>query len=121
MIDCNPNYGDIFPFSLIDDSGIINLSFNSNSNCFCSKQLLHDCYLKSLPRFELISNISNIPHLIGTDVENNLVRQVDFNYYSIHDFHSSPEIDQAISHHNSFSVFIPMFLKLKSCLIRTRL
>ena len=105
MIDCNPNYGDIFPFSLIDDNEIINLSFNSNSNCFCSKQLLHDCYLKSLPRFELISNISNIPHLIGTDVENNLVHQVDFNYYSIHDFHSSPEIDQAISHHNSFSIF----------------
>ena len=105
MIDCNTNYGDIFPFSLIDDNGIINLSFNSNSNCFCSKQLLHDCCLKSLPRFELISNISNIPHLIGTDVENNLVHQVDFNYYSIHDFHSSPEIDQAISHHNSFSVF----------------
>ena len=33
------------------------------------------------------------------------MHQVDFNYYSTHDFHSSPEIDQAISHHNSFSVF----------------
>ena len=62
-------------------------------------------YLKSLQGFELISNISNIPHLIGIDVKNNLVHQVDFNYYSIHDFHSSPEIDHAISHHNSFSVF----------------
>ena len=83
MIDCNPNYGDIFPFSLIDDNEIINLSFNSNSNCFCTKQLLHDCCLKSLPRFELISNVSNITHLIGTDVENNLVHQVDFNKHHI--------------------------------------
>ena len=52
----------------------------------------------------LISNLFNIPSL-ATDVENNLLHQVNFKYFSVHDFHSSREISQAFSQENSLALF----------------
>ena len=52
----------------------------------------------------LISNLFNIPSL-ATDVENNLLHQVNFKYFSVHDFHSSREISQAFSQDNSLALF----------------
>ena len=48
--------------------------------------------LEDLPVLQTISNIGNIPHLSNSDPESNTPSNVNFNYFDIHKFHSSPEI-----------------------------
>ena len=42
---------------------------------------------------QTISNIGNIPHLSNFDPESNTPFKVNFNYFDIRKFHSSPEIN----------------------------
>ena len=42
---------------------------------------------------QTISNIGNIPHLSNFDPECNTPSKVNFNYFDLHKFHSSPEIN----------------------------
>ena len=42
---------------------------------------------------QTISNIGNIPHLSDSDPESNTPSKVNFNYFDIHKFHCSPEIN----------------------------
>ena len=63
-----------------------------------------DNYLDSLPRLDLISSLNNMPNLFGSDVDNNLLHQVNFNYYSIPNFNNSDNIGQLISKKSSFTV-----------------
>jgi hypothetical protein len=37
----------------------------------------------NLPKFQLISRLTNSPNLVGYDVEDNLLPDINFNYYSI--------------------------------------
>ena len=54
--------------------------------------------LDNLPRLELFSS------LIDADVDNNVLSQVDFNYYSVNDFQNNESIRQICSENTSFSV-----------------
>ena len=101
MLDTN-SYGNNLPFYSIDTNEIIELSFNSNYDCLCPNESCN--YFDSLPKLNLISNLFNIPSL-ATDVENNLLHQVNFKYFLVHDFHSSREISQAFSQDNSLALF----------------
>ena len=56
----------------------------------------------SLPKLDLISRLHNIPNLSGSDVDNNLLHQVNFNYYSTSS--SSESVIQSVSNCSSFSV-----------------
>ena len=58
----------------------------------------------SLPKLDLISRLHNIPNLSGSDVDNNLLHQVNFNYYSTSSFCCSESVIQSISNCSSFSV-----------------
>ena len=42
---------------------------------------------------QTILNIGNIPHLSNSDPESNTPSKVNFNYFDIHKFHCSPEIN----------------------------
>ena len=57
-----------------------------------------------LPRLDLISSLNNMPNLSGLDVDNNLLHQVNFNYYMIPSFHFSNDVTQLLSENSSFSV-----------------
>ena len=44
-------------------------------------------------------------NLVGSDAESNLAAEVNFDYYSIHEFHSSQFIKDSIAAESCFSVF----------------
>ena len=46
----------------------------------------------NLPKFELTSRLSNLPNLDGHDVENHLLPEVNFKYYSTTEFHNVQSI-----------------------------
>ena len=82
----------IFPFHSIEDNELVKLSFNSNLSCLCSKNTVN-AILEDLPMLQTISNIGNIPHLSNFDPACNTPSKVNFNYFDLHKFHSSPEIN----------------------------
>ena len=92
---------DTFPFSNINNTELIELSFNSNTACLCSKQL-SNLKLNSLPRLDILSSINSIPHLFDLDADVQLPTQTNFKYYTTHDFHNSYEVQSSFSK-NSFS------------------
>ena len=53
--------------------------------------------------FNLTSPITNIPHLRNLDVDLNMPTDQNFNYYGVHDFHSSHDIIECSSEEKSFS------------------
>ena len=65
--------------------------------------LSHD-QLEALPRFELISSLTNIPNLAALDIENNLQTDINFDYYASQEFCDCQTIKHAISK-NPFTVF----------------
>ncbi len=56
-----------------------------------------DNYFGYFIRLDLISSLNNMPNLSGSDVDNTLLHQVNFNYYTIPSFHSSDGLGQLIS------------------------
>ena len=52
----------------------------------------------------MFSSLTNVPNLIDADVDNNVLSQGDFNYYSVNDFQNSESIRQIRSENTSFSV-----------------
>ena len=81
----------IFPFHSVGDNELVKLSFNSKLSCLCSKNTVN-AILEDLPMLQTISYIVNIPHLSNVDPECNTPSKVNFNYFDLHKFHSSPEI-----------------------------
>ena len=103
VVDNSENTWDIFPFSSQEKSEIIKqLGFNSNSSCLCSDKI-YGSRLEDLPCLELTSSLENIPNLHGFDPENNILTEVNFEYYTSHKFHSS-EVIKDITEENYFSV-----------------
>lgn len=86
-----PTNQSTFPFHSIDDKELVKLSYNSNLSCLCSKHRVN-AILEDLPVLHTTSNIGNIPQLSNSDPESNTPSKVNFNYFDIHKFHSSPEI-----------------------------
>lgn len=56
-----------------------------------------------LPSLNIMSPVSNIPHLTDLDVDLNMPSDHNFNYYSPHDFHSNHDIIECSSNPQSFS------------------
>ena len=81
-----------FPFYSTEDNELVKLSYNSNLSCFCSKNSVN-AILEDLQVLQTVSNIGNIPHLSNFDPESNTPFKVNFNYFDIHKFHSSPKIN----------------------------
>ena len=60
---------DLFPFQNLSNAEILDLSVNSNIDCLCSAQLAR-AKLDSLPRFDILTSVSNVPYL--SDLERDL-------------------------------------------------
>lgn len=88
-LDC---HNDTFPFNSLNHSELIELSFNSNTDCFCSNKIIYN-KLNSLPCFDIMSLIDKNSNLSNIDVDQQLPVVSNFNYYSTHDFHSNEEIN----------------------------
>ena len=78
----------LFPFQNLTNAEILDLSFNSNTDCLCSAKLAR-AKLDSLPRFDILATVSNVPHLSDLDPDLQIPSQTNFKYYSTHDFHSN--------------------------------
>ena len=89
---CQIGSQSIFPFHSVEDNELVKLSYNSNLSCLCSKNSVN-AILENLPVLQTVSNIGNIPHLSNSDPESNTPSKVNFNYFDIHKFHCSPEIN----------------------------
>ena len=92
----------IFPFNNIETTEIIEMAFNSNTNCFCSRNIAC-AKLEHLPRLNIVSSFGNSDTFSQIDPESNLPSMVNFKYYSTHDFHQSSEISSLFSN-KSFSI-----------------
>jgi len=80
------------PFHSIEDNELVKLPNNSNLSCLRSKNSVN-AILEDLPMLQTISNIGNIPHLSNSDPESITPSKVNFNYFDIHKFPCSPEIN----------------------------
>ena len=56
----------------------------NSSNCPCS--------YASLPRLDITSTISNIDHLTNSDIDIHMPSDLNFNYFTTHDFHANEDI-----------------------------
>ena len=56
------------------------------------------------PRLDISTSPTNVPHLTRSDVEHHMPNDINFNYYSSHEFHDNQEIIHCLSERNSFSV-----------------
>lgn len=79
---------ELFPFHNLTTAEILDLSLNSNTDCLCSAQLAR-AKLDSLPRFNILASISNVPHLSNLHPDLQIPSQTNFKYYSTHDFQSN--------------------------------
>ena len=76
----------------------------------CSKygEKLIDCTrsdeYRLLPRIDISALPTNIPHLTKSDVDLHMPHDINFNYYTTHEFHNDQEINHCFSGRDSFSV-----------------
>ena len=75
----------VFPFHDLDTSELLELTFNSNTECHCSSST-DFARLENLPQFDFISNL---PNLSDHDPNLNIPSLINSKYYTPHDFHSS--------------------------------
>ena len=59
--------------------------------------------LGCLPVLNIVSPVSNIPHLSNIDIDLHMPSDTNFGYYTPHDFHSSNNIIECLSNHKAFS------------------
>ena len=72
---CKHCIASMFPFSSVDDSEVYSLM-----NCRIPP---HNEFLPSL---DVLSNISGIPYLDNSDIENNIPNPINSKYFYLHDF-----------------------------------
>ena len=56
----------------------------------------------NLPYLSISSPISDVPHLASIDIDSHIPVGQNFQYYSVHDFHSDYEIGECLSDASSF-------------------
>ena len=83
----------VFPFHVIDTSELLELTFNSNTECYCSFSI-NFAHLENLPQFDFISHLPNIS---DHDSDLKIPSLINYKYYTPHDFHSSPVLSK-LSH-----------------------
>ena len=81
-------------------SNILHCSCGANVNEFSEERLAE---LGSLPILNIVSPVSNIPHLSNVDIDLHMPSDTNFGYYTPHDFHSSNNITECLSNHMTFS------------------
>ena len=84
----------------------MSLDYNDCPNCLGMR--VSDIFekmdqYKNLPYLNLTSPITNIPHPTNLDVDLNMPTDQNFNYYCVHDLHSSHDIAECSSGKMSFS------------------
>lgn len=84
---CQPCRQDVFPYYNLDNHELLQLCFNSNTACKCSRSMDIN-RLADLPQFDFVSSISNLPSLNDFDPDNNIPNNVNFKYYTPHEFHA---------------------------------
>lgn len=62
----------------------------------CEYRLLLCVHISALP--------TNMPHLTKSDVDFHMPHDINFNYYTTHEFHNDQEVNHWFSSHDSFSV-----------------
>ena len=77
---------------------ILHCSCGANVNEFSEERFAE---LGSLPILNIVSPVSNIPHLSNVDLD--MPSDTNFGYYTPHDFHSSNNITEYLSTHMAFS------------------
>ena len=108
-----------FAFTIIDDSELIKLSFNSNYNCPCIKYPTNCIDNTDLDTFNFnignySNDLTNNYFNFGPDPFNkleNLICPPDFDYYLTHDFH---KLSNKIDHNTCFSLFHSNICSLKA-------
>ena len=61
--------------------------------------------LAKLPRFEILSELDNVPNLNNFDVEGNFSQEINFDYYTVEQFSNKVNVNHdRSSQNNSFSV-----------------
>lgn len=51
-----------------------------------------------------VNYADNVSHLTNLDVDLNMPADINFSYYTLHDFHSNPDISDCLSSKNAFSI-----------------
>ena len=59
--------------------------------------------LRNLPILNISSPVSNVPHLTEADIDLHMPNDINFDYYSTHNFHSDKDIIECSSTAKSFS------------------
>ena len=72
------------------------VAYLDSSNCPCS--------YASFPRLDITSSISNIDHLINSDIDIHMPSDLNFNYLTTHEFHANEDIINCLDS-NSLSFF----------------
>lgn len=98
---CTRCCSEIFPFHQLSAKELVEMSFNSNTLCLCSKNI-DMLKLDNLPRFDIVTSFSRIPSLNEVDIDQQLPNQVNFKYYSTHEFHVNTEFQNHFTN-KSFS------------------
>ena len=84
---------EVLPFYDLDNYELLELSFNSNTVCYCSSSTDY-ARLMNLPYLNITSSISKLPNLNEVDVDLNFPTHTNSKYDTPHEFHSrsSPDI-----------------------------
>ena len=99
---CSQCLSDIFPFHAIDNQVFNELfSFDQDTSCYCSNSLSYS-RIENLQCYNIMSSISNSPHLCNNDIDLQLPYETNFKYYTSHEFHASEEVAN-IFNNKSFS------------------
>lgn len=72
-----------------------------SSSCLC---LGRKDYLADMPRLDCISLLDNVPNLSNTDTDNNVLSDINFDYYFPYEFYNDMFVKNSLSN-NPFSVF----------------
>ena len=91
----------VFPFTCIGDSELLDMTFNSNTSCSCSKSICAS-RLESLPCLSIAQAVSKLPNFDSIDPDSYIGSQVNFAYYSTHEFHNNEYINKNFT--DSFAV-----------------
>lgn len=79
-------------------------SMTNNINISISSERFSDCDFDSLPRLDIMSSTTDIPHLTISDVDLNMPSDINFNYYNTSEFHTNEELSKCLSSNSSFSI-----------------
>ena len=86
------------------ESNLTSPDYYIGDNCFVDLDIVErTSQCRELPRLNISSPITNIPHLTNLDIDMNMPLDENFDYHSITDFNSDHDIIECSSNPKSFS------------------